>query len=64
MVFQGLLTKGRPLEARHEKKNSMGSPEDCGFDGKTFNFTLRDICQPLFSRFQKPMKYFAKMLGY
>ena len=42
----------------------MGSPEDRGFEQKTFNFTLRDIFLPSFSRFLKPMKYFAKMLRY
>ena len=31
---------------------------------KTFNFTLRDIFLPYFSRFLKPMKCFAKMLRY
>ena len=31
---------------------------------KTFNFTLRDIFPPYFSRFLKPMKYFAKLLRY
>ena len=42
----------------------MGIPEDRGFEQKTFNFTLRDIFLPYFSRFLKPMKYFAKMLRY
>ena len=42
----------------------MGNPEDRGFEQKTFNFTLRDIFLPYFSRFLKPMKYFAKMLRY
>ena len=27
MVFHGLLTKGRPLEARHETKDYNGKPE-------------------------------------
>ena len=31
MVFHGLLTKGRPLEARHETQDLNG-----GFDKKTF----------------------------
>ena len=42
----------------------MGSPEDRGFEQKTFNFTLRDIFHPYFSLFLKPMKHFAKMLRY
>ena len=42
----------------------MGSTEDRGFGQKTFNFTLRDIFLSYFSRFLKPMKYFAKMLRY
>ena len=42
----------------------MGSPEDRGFEQKTFNFTLRDIFHPYFSRFLKAIKYFPKMLRY
>ena len=42
----------------------MGSPQDRGFEQKTFNFTLRDIFLPYFSRILKPMKCFAKMLRY
>ena len=45
-----------------KQKISMGSPEDRGFEKKTFSFTFRDIFHPYFSRFLKPMKYFAKML--
>ena len=47
-----------------KQKISMGSPEDRVFEQKTFNFSLRDIFHPYFSRFLKPMKYFAKMLRY
>ena len=47
-----------------KQKISMGSQEDLGFWEKTFNFTFRDIFHPYFSRFLKPMKYFAKMLRY
>ena len=47
-----------------KQKISMVSPEDRGFEQKTFNFTLRDIFLPHFSRFLKPMKCFAKMLRY
>ena len=47
-----------------KQKISMGSPEDRAFQLKTFNFTWRDIFHPYFSRFLKPMKYFAKMLRY
>ena len=47
-----------------KQRISMGSPEDRGFEQKTFNFTLRDIFLPYFSRFLKPMKCFAKMLRY
>ena len=47
-----------------KQKISMGSPEDRGFEQKTFNFTLRDIFHPYFLLFLKPMKYFAKMLRY
>ena len=134
MVFHGLLTKGRPLEAPHETKDFNGKPgrpwiwakniqfhfaryfssflkpikyfakmlrywvtvqisksdglprspnkrktvrssswnkrfhwearKAVDFDKKFFNFTLRDIFLPSFSRFLKPMKYFAKMLSY
>ena len=41
-VFHGLLTKGRPLEARHE---TMGSPEDRRFEQKT----LISLCEIFFS---------------
>ena len=47
-----------------KQKISMGSLEDHGFSLKTFNFNLRDIFHTYFSRFPKPMKYFAKMLRY
>ena len=47
-----------------KERISMGSPEDRGFEQKTFNFTLRDIFLPYFSLFLKPMKCFAKMLRY
>ena len=47
-----------------KQRISMGSPEDRRFQKKTFNFTLRDIFLPYFSRFLKPMKCFAKMLRY
>ena len=47
-----------------KQKISMGSPEDRRFEQKTFNFNLRDILLPYFSRFLKPMKCFAKMLRY
>ena len=47
-----------------KERISMGSPEDRRFEQKTFNFTLRDIFHPYFSRFLKPMKCFAKMLRY
>ena len=64
MVFHGLLTKGRPLEARHETKDFNVKPGRPWIRAKPFNFTLRDIFQTYFSRFLKPMKYFAKMLRY
>ena len=63
-VFHGLLTKGRPLEARHETKAFNGKPGRPWIWEKTFNFTLRDIFHPYFSRFLKPMKCVAKMLRY
>ena len=63
-VFHGLLTKGRPLEARHETKDFFGKPGRPWIWAKTFHFTLRDIFRPYFSRFLKPMKCFAKMLRY
>ena len=47
-----------------KQRISMGSTEDRGFEQNTFNFTLRDIFHPYFSRFLKPMKCFAKMLRY
>ena len=47
-----------------KQRISMGSPEDRGFEQKTFNFTLRDIFLPYFSRFLKPMKCFPKMHKY
>ena len=47
-----------------KQKILIGSPEDRGFEQKNFNFTLRDIFHPSFSRFLKPMKCFAKLLRY
>ena len=62
MVFHGLLTKGRLIEARYETTDFNGNPEDRGFEQKCFNLTLRDIFLTYFSRSMKPIKYFAKML--
>ena len=64
MVFHGLLTKGRPLEARNETKDFSGKPGRPWIWRKTFKFTLRDIFLPYFSSFLKPIQYFAKMLRY
>ena len=47
-----------------KQKILIGSPEDRGFEQKNFNFTLRDIFHPSFSRFLKLMKCFAKLLRY
>ena len=55
MVFHGLLTEGRLLEARHETQDLSGD-----FDKKTFTFTLPDIFSHIFSLILKSMKYFAK----
>ena len=60
----GLLTKGRPLEARHETKDFNGKPGRPWIWAKFSNFTLRDIFLQYFSRFRKPMKCFVKMLRY
>ena len=36
IVFHGLLTKGRPLEARHETKDFNGKPGRPWIRAKTF----------------------------
>ena len=64
MVFHGLLTRGRPLEARNETKDFNGKPGRPWIWRKTFKFTLRDIFLPYFSNFLKPIQDFAKMLRY
>ena len=60
----GLLTKGRPLEARHETKDFNGKPGRPWIWAKNIQFHFARYFSPIFSSFLKPIKYFAKMLRY
>ena len=64
MVFHGLLTKGRPLEARNETKDFNGKPGRPWIWAKNIQFHFARYFSPIFSRFLKAIKYFAKMIRY
>ena len=48
MVFHGLLTKGRPLEARHETMDFNGKPGRPWIWAKTFLFHFARYFSPIF----------------
>ena len=65
MVFHGLLTRRRPLEARYETKDfKWGVRKTMDFSKRKCKFHFPRFFYIYFSRFLKPVKLFAKMLRY